>query len=254
MVVGANYPTEAGMVGDARLCLAALGCDIARRLDGAARNTEAAARLAVLRRAKRAAFDALASSTEIPIRAERVLAAIQAALPADGIVVADPGTPCPYFSGHFHFDSAGRRFLTNRAHGALGFALPAAIGAQYGAPSAKVVAAMGDGSFGFALGELETVVRKRLPITFVVFSNASFGWIKASQKSGYDERYFSVDFGRADHAAIAAAFGLKTWTVRDPAEVEPAIRAAMGYDGPTLIDVIAQPLEQSAVPVSRWMG
>jgi len=254
MAVGANYPIEAGMVGDARLCLSALVAEITHRLDGKARESDAAGRLAGLRYAKHAAFERLAASTDTPIRPERVLAAIQAALPKDGIVVADPGTPCPYFSGFLNLDSAGRRFITNRAHGALGFALAAAIGAQYGAPSSKVVAAMGDGSFGFAVGELETVVRKQLPITFVVFSNSSYGWIKASQKSGYGGRYFSVDFNRSDHARIAEAFGVNAWTVRDPADVESVIRAAMAHDGPTLVDVIAQPLEESAVPVSRWMG
>lgn len=254
MVVGANYPIAAGMVGDARLCLLALGREIAARFGKDRRGSDAAERLGGLRQAKRARFDALAHSSDRPIRPERVLAAVQAALPPGGIVVADPGTPCPYFSGYFDFDSTGRRFITNRAHGALGFSLPASVGAAYGAPAAKVVAVMGDGSFGFAVGELETVVRKRLPITFVVFSNSSYGWIKASQKSGYDQRYFSVDFTRSDHARIAEAFGLKAWTVTDPADMEKTMRAAFSHDGPTLIDVITQPLEESAVPVSRWMG
>ncbi len=254
MVVGANYPIVAGMVGDARLCLVALGREIARRMGADRRDTENAQRLSGLRSAKRERFEQLARSNERPVRPERVLAAIQAALPPDGIIIADPGTPCPYFSGYFDFESTGRRFITNRAHGALGFSLPASVGAAYGAPAAKVVAVMGDGSFGFAVGELETVVRKRLPITFVVFSNSSYGWIKASQKSGYEQRYFSVDFTRSDHARIAEAFGLKAWTVTDPAEMDMAIRAAFAWDGPTLVDVIAQPLEESAVPVSRWMG
>ena len=253
MVVGANYRIEAGMVGDARLCLSALIGAIADAASGP-RAGDSAERITALRTAKRAGFDRLAHSTETPIRPERVLAALQRALPRDGIVVADPGTPCPYFSGFFDFNSTGRRFITNRAHGALGFSLPASVGAAYGAPNAKVVAVMGDGSFGFAVGELETVVRKRLPITFVVFSNASYGWIKASQKSGYGSRFFSVDFERSDHARIAEAFGLKAWTVADPNDLDAAVRAAFAHDGPTLIDVIAQPLEESAVPVSRWMG
>ena len=113
---------------------------------------------------------------------------------------------------------------------------------------------MGDGSFGFAVGELETIVRKQVPVTLIVFSNASYGWIKASQKDGYEERYFSVDFTRTDHARIAEAYGLKSWRVEDPAEVETVIRRAVQHDGPSLVDIIAQPLEQSAVPVSRWMG
>jgi acetolactate synthase-1/2/3 large subunit len=254
MVVGANYQVEAGMVGDALLCLTVLGAEISRRLNGKGRGTDAATRVRGQRQAKRAKFEALARSADLPIRPERVLAALQKHLPPNGIVVADPGTPCPYFSGHFEFNSTGRRFITNRAHGALGFALAAAIGAAIGAPKAKVVAAMGDGSFGFSVGELETVVRMQIPLTLIVFSNAAYGWIKASQKSGYGERYFSVDFTRSDHAKIAAAYGLKTWRVEDPAEVDQTMAAALAHDGPTLVDVIAQPLEDSAVPVSRWMG
>jgi len=254
MVVGANYRYDAALVGDARLCLLALATQLQHRISGASRNTEAASRLEALKQSKRAAFTKLAQSDERPIRPERIIAALQAALPDDAIIVADPGTPCPYFSGHFDFNSSGRRFITNRAHGALGFALPAAVGACFGRPNAKVVAAMGDGSFGFAVGELETIVRKQLPITFIVFSNAAYGWIKASQKTGYDARYFSVDFTRTDHARIAEAYGLKTWTLEDPVDTERVIRAAILHDGPSLVDVICQPLEESAVPVSQWMG
>ena len=253
MAVGANYRIDAGLVGDARLCLAALLAAIMKR-GPAQPSGDASARLAALRAAKRARFDALAASDDRPIRPERVLAALQAALPADGIVVADPGTPCPYFSGFFDFNRSGRRFITNRAHGALGFSLPASVGASYGAPGTRIVAVMGDGSFGFAVGELETVMRKKLPITFIVFSNSSYGWIKASQKSGYGERYFSVDFDRTDHARVAEAYGLKAWRVDDPAELDAVMRKAVDCDGPSLVDVIAQPLEESAVPVSRWMG
>lgn len=252
--IGANYRTETAVVGDALLCLEALLAEIAGRLEGPARNLGTADRLAALKQAKRETFQRLARSEEFPIRPERVVAAVQAALPPAGIVVADPGTPCPYFSGHFELDGSGARIITNRAQGALGFALPAAIGAWYGRPEAKVVAVMGDGSFGFSVGEIETIVRKQVPVTIIVMSNASYGWIKASQKTGYGERYFSVDFTRTDHAKIAEAYGIKSWTVSDPAEVESTIRAAIGHDGPTLVDVIAQPLEESQVPVSQWMG
>ncbi|QGP81146.1 thiamine pyrophosphate-binding protein [Sphingobium sp. CAP-1] len=254
MVVAGNYRVAAGIVGDALLCLSSLKVELERHLAGERRHSGAAERLAGLKAAKRAGFERLARSMETPIRPERVLAALQAGLPDDAIIVADPGTPCPYFSGHFQFNSTGRRFITNRAHGALGFSLPASIGAQIGAPDRKVVAVMGDGSFGFAVGEMETIVRRGLPITLIVFSNASFGWIKASQKDGYGERYFSVDFTRTDHARIAEAYGLKAWTVRNPADLDTVVREAVAHDGPTLIDVIAQPLEQSAVPVSKWMG
>jgi acetolactate synthase-1/2/3 large subunit len=254
MVVGANYRYEAALVGDARLCLMALTARVVQMLEGKARSTGAGERLAALKQAKRAAFEVIARSADRPIRPERVLSALQAALPRDAIIVADPGTPCPYFSGHYLINETGRHFITNRAHGALGFSMAAALGAWYGSPQSKIVAAMGDGSFGFSVGELETIVRKRAPLTLIVFSNAAYGWIKASQKTSYDQRYFSVDFSRTDHARIAEAYGVKAWRLEDPAEVEKTIRAAISHDGPTLVDVVVQPLEQSAAPVSQWMG
>ena len=175
-------------------------------------------------------------------------------LPNDAIVIADPGTPCPYLSAYWRQRAAGRRFISNRAHGALGYSLPAAVGAGFGRPGAKCVAVMGDGAFGFSVGELETLVRLKLPITLIVISNASYGWIKAGQRTGYGGRYFSVDFDRSDHAAIARAYGLKAWRVEDPQALRPALAAAIEADGPTLVDVIAQPLHEARAPVSEWVA
>jgi acetolactate synthase-1/2/3 large subunit len=87
-----------------------------------------------------------------------------------------------------------------------------------------------------------------------VFSNTVFGWIKASQKVGYDQRYFSVDFGRTEHARVAEAFGVKSWRVEDPAQLDAAIRAALAHPGPALVDVVSQQLQDAATPVSQWMG
>src|SRR4030095_8305200 len=90
---------------------------------------------------------------------------------------------------------------------------------------------MGDGSFGMCVGELETAVRLKLPITCIVISNAVYGWIKAGQKSGYGERYFSVDFGVTDHAKVADAFGVRSWRVSDPRELDPVLKQAIAYGG-----------------------
>lgn len=255
LVVGNNYYCDAAIVGDAALALQALRREIQARspkLNGS--RGELAGKLAEALRRKRDRFAQLAASNERPIRPERVLATLQRVLPKEAIVVADPGTPCPYFAGHFQFETEGRHYITNRAQGALGFAMSASVGAWYGRPQAKVVSVMGDGSFAFTVGELETIRRKNIPITFIVFSNSAFGWIKASQKDGYEERYFSVDFSRTDHAAVANAYGIKSWRVEDPADLEAALSAAVRYDGPTLIDIVSQPLEETAVPVSKWMG
>ena len=253
-VIGANYRVDAALVGDARLTLAALNAECQVRgvtPDGRGAQREHVARAKL---EKFAQFRALAESTERPIRPERLVADLQSVLPQDAVIVADPGTPCPYFSAFYVTRLTGRHFISNRAHGALGYSLSGAVGAQFGRPDAKCVSIMGDGSFGFTGGELETVVRHKLPITFVVLSNSSYGWIKAGQKSGFGERYFSVDFDRTDHAKVAEAYGLKAWRVEDPLKLRAALAAALAHGGPTLVDVISQPLHEARAPVSEWVA
>jgi len=255
MTIATNYRTDVALVGDARLGLAALGAAVRER--SIKRPADAADGRAIVARAraeKQAFFAGLAASTDRPIKPERVVDALNRLLPANAIVVADPGTPCPYFAAYFDAPQAGRHFITNRAQGALGFSMSAGVGASFGRPDAMVVSVMGDGSFGFTCGEMETIVRRGVPLKMVVFSNAVYGWIKASQKTGYQERYFSVDFNRTDHARVAEAFGVKAWRVEDPAQLEAALKAALAHDGPALVDVVSQPLQDTAVPVSQWMG
>jgi acetolactate synthase-1/2/3 large subunit len=247
-VPGTNYRVDVPLIGDARLCLAAL--------NGALEGFASLPKLSV-EKAKGEKFEkfrALAESNETPIKPERVVAELSRALDSDAIVVADPGTPCPYLSAYYVVRGTGRRYFSNRAHGALGYALAASIGAHYGRPSVKAVAVMGDGSFGMCAGELETVVRLKLPITFVVISNATYGWIKAGQKSGYGGRYFSVDFGVTDHAKVAEAFGVRGWRITHPSDLGGVLKNALSSAQPTLVDIVCQPLHEAQAPVSEWVA
>jgi len=247
-VPGANYRTDAALVCDAQLGLKMLREALANQ-----RRVVNGPDLESAKERKFANFQVLAESLDKPIKPERLVAELTRVLDRDAILVADAGTPCPYFSAYYPVRTPAR-FFSNRAHGALGYSLPAAIGAHFARSSVKCVSVMGDGSFGFTCGELETAVRYRLPITFVVISNASYGWIKAGQKSGYSQRYFSVDFAGTDHAAVAAAFGVKSWRVTEPTELSKVLQDALAYGGPTLVDVVCQPLEQAKAPVSEWIA
>jgi acetolactate synthase-1/2/3 large subunit len=253
-VIGANYDPDAAIIGDARTVLAALNAEIAARHPRIPERTLNEAAVTAARTEKFKAFNALAHSDASPILPERFVAALQAALPDDFVVVADPGTPCPYLSAYLRMDRVGRNFFSNRAHGALGYAIPAAVGAQYGRPNATVISVSGDGSFGFCAGELETIARLKVPVKMIVLSNASFGWIKAGQKSGYDSRYYSVDFDPTDHARVADAYGIKSWRVTDPADLAASLHAAFAFDGPALIDIVTQPLQDADAPVSEWVA
>ena len=253
MVIGANYQPEVGVCGDLKLSLAAVNAELDRRGQGSDTFGGAEA-IADIKRRKFAVFDRLAQSDERPIRPERVIDAMMKVLPEDATVLSDPGTSCPYYSAYYRQPKEGRYFITNRAHGALGYALSAALGAWYGRPSSKIVAMMGDGSFGFTCGELETICRTRAPITYIVFSNSNVGWIKASQYADTDARYYNVDFNRTDQAAVAAAYGVKSWRVEAPQDLERTLSQAVNHDGPSLVDIVCQPLEEANAPVRRWMG
>jgi acetolactate synthase I/II/III large subunit len=249
LVPGTNYKVDVPIVGDARLSLAALD----EALSGFQRKGDLAF-IEAKKRDKFEAFQTLAASADVPIKPERVVATLERLLDADAIVVADPGTPCPYFSAYYRVKGTGRRFFSNRAHGALGYALAASMGAHLGRPNVKSVAVMGDGSFGMCVGELETLARLKLPITLLVIANATYGWIKAGQKSGYGQRYFSVDFGATDHAKVAEAFGIRAYRVTEPAKLEPVLKHALAEQGPTLVDIVCQPLHEARAPVSEWVA
>ena len=247
-VMGANYKTHISLVADAKLTLIELNKKIKKN------NFQGKKIVKEAKKKKFYEFIKLSNADKGLIKPERIVKELNKALPEDTYIVLDPGTPCPYFAAYYNFSKSGRYFLTNRAHGALGYALSASIGVQIGQPKNKVVAVMGDGSFGFTVGELETAMRLNLPIIFIVISNSVYGWIKAGQKSSFDKRYYSVDFTRTDHAKVAAAYGLKTWTVKKPKDLKKIISQAIKQKGPCLIDIISQPLQDANAPVSEWIA
>jgi acetolactate synthase-1/2/3 large subunit len=91
-------------------------------------------------------------------------------------------------------------------------------------------------------------------VTLIVVSNSAYGWIKAGQQAKFHGRYFSVDFDATDHAAVAAAYGVKSWRVTDPGDLRKVLAAAVEYGGPTLVDVVSQPLHEANAPVSEWIA
>jgi len=245
--IGLNYETEVGMVGDVKRGVAAL-LDTLRPADKC--DPEAIEKKRVRHIESVEEF----SSDATPIRPERFLAELLPRLPESSVLCVDPGTGCPYFSAYYRLPRAGRWFVSPRAHGGLGYALPGVCGAYFARPDAgRVVGVMGDGSFGISCGELETLVRLQLPVTLVVFNNQSYGWIKAGQRVR-GQKYYSVDFSDSNHAAIAEAFGMKARRVESPHELGSAIEESLTSEGPFLLDILTQPLHEAKAPVSKWIA
>ena len=181
--IGNSYRVALGLVGDAKLTLRDLNAALdPQRAEGARRARqgyadEIAATTSTLVGGFRAAGG---SSTEMPVKALRIIQALQETLPADYVLVADPGTMTPVTAAYFRA-TAGRRIVIPRAFGGLGYALPGVVGAKLARPEATVVGLMGDGSLGMCAGELETIHRLGLPVVLIQFNNSCFGWIKTLQ-------------------------------------------------------------------------
>ncbi len=196
-----------------------------------------------------------AVSDEIPMAPQRVIDTLWRSTPGDVVVVADPGTMTPFTAAYFRTRRAGRSIVIPRAHGGLGYALPATVGAAFARPSERIVGLVGDGSFGMSGMELATIASLRLPITIMLFNNGSFGWIKMLQRLYYGERYLGVDFtGKMDAVAMAEAFGMRGVRITHPDQLSSAISQAMGSDEPTFIDVPTKSELEEVPPVHAWQA
>jgi len=191
--------------------------------------------------------------SDIPMSPQRVIDTLWQRTPDDVVVVADPGTMTPFTAAQFRTRRAGRSIVIPRAHGGLGYALPATVGAAFARPTERIVGLVGDGSFGMSGMELATIASLRLPITIMLFNNGSFGWIKMLQKLYHGERYLGVDFtGKMDAVAIAEAFGIRGVRITHPDQLGPAITEATESNGPTFIDVPTKSELEEVPPVHAW--
>lgn len=169
------------------------------------------------------------------------------------VFTGDAGNPTPYIASYLRCKVSGKNTILPRGHGALGYALPAAVGAQIGRPGSRVVALFGDGSFGMAMGELETAKRLKLPIIFINLQNDCYGWIKTIQRLYYKQNYYGVDFGAVDALKIAEGFGIRGANVSKNSEIDAAIQWAWSQsDGPVFLNVSIELIEEFVPPVCQW--
>jgi len=175
-------------------------------------------------------------------------------LPKDTIIATEAGVASIYTTPLYQMRRSGRRYLTNYSLGALGYAIPAALGAAFADEDAPVVALTGDGGLGFNCGELETVVRTKKNITIVLFRNDTFGWIRGETVLVNDTEPFCTDFDKkTDYYTVAAAFGLHCQNVTDHDDIRPVLESALKHDGPSFIqmEVVSQDVIAPFVP--KWV-
>ena len=119
----------------------------------------------------------------------------------------------------------GQRFLTSGGMGAMGFALPTAIGSSLAAGSKPVVVIAGDGGFQLNIQELQTVVRNRLPLKIIVMNNQCHGMVRQFQESYFESRFQSTMWGYSapDFAKVSEAYSIPARTIREAHEVAAAL-------------------------------
>lgn len=142
-----------------------------------------------------------------------------------------------------------QRFLTSGGMGAMGFALPAGIGAAM-ATGAPVVVIAGDGGFQLNIQELQTIARNFLPVKIIVINNHSHGMVRQFQDSYFKGRVQSTVWGYSapSFSVVAAAYGIPAATVADPDGVSAALDDLwLDADAPGLLEVII-PLQANAYP------
>ncbi len=222
--IGRNHARTVGLVGDARATLTLLAERL--RAAGPARSPRGA-ELGAVRAAAAAADD------QEPQAA--IQRSLRAGTPHDAIAVFDM-TQMGYHSRPFWPVYEPRTYLTSSYSGNLGFAFPTGIGARVARPDRPVIVVAGDGGFLFNSQELSTLVRYRIPVVVVVFTDDSYGNVARDLDEAWGGS-IGAELANPDFVRLAEAYGVTGFRAKEPAEVGDLVREAVALQSPALIEV-----------------
>ncbi len=245
--IGKNYPTEVGIVADAKATLAAMLALISDA-DAVKAVSRRETFLADVQKAK-ADWEAMLAprrdSRETPFTSQRPLGALRKVMDRDGIVVVGSGNTQGAVKQTFPVYHP-RTHLTSGSFSPMGWAVPAAMGAKLAMPDRQVVSITGDGDFMMSLPELGTAVMNNIPVVFMVQNNQGYMSIRGGQRK-FLGRHIASEFNHhkgngepysADIAAVAKSFGVESWKVTADEDLEKSLKAALDCGGPALVEVI----------------
>ncbi|MGL4032918.1 acetolactate synthase 2 catalytic subunit [Kosakonia cowanii] len=163
--------------------------------------------------------------------------------PENSVVTTDVGQHQMWAAQHLSF-TRPENFITSSGLGTMGFGLPAAVGAQVARPEDTVICISGDGSFMMNVQELGTVKRKQLPLKIVLLDNQRLGMVRQWQQLFFNERYSETTLtDNPDFLMLANAFGIPGQHITRKDQVEAALDAMLSSDGPYLLHVSIDELE-----------
>ncbi|MFT8209619.1 MAG: acetolactate synthase 2 catalytic subunit [Symbiopectobacterium sp.] len=177
------------------------------------------------------------------IYAPALLKTLSERKPAETVITTDVGQHQMWAAQHMRF-SRPENFITSSGLGAMGFGLPAAVGAQVARPEDTVMCISGDGSFMMNVQELGTIKRKQLPIKIVLLDNQRLGMVRQWQQLFFNERYSETNLSdNPDFLTLASAFDIPGQRITRKDQIDAALDALFSSDGPYLLHVSIDELE-----------
>ena len=160
------------------------------------------------------------------------------------IVVTGVGQHQMWAAQHYAYKEPNS-LITSGGLGAMGFEVPAALGAKVGRPDKVVWSIAGDGGFQMTMCDLATAVENNIDVKFAILNNGTLGMVHQWQEFFYDKDFFATVYsGNPDFVKLADAYGIKGIRVTDKTQVASAIRQAMETPGPVVLDFIVKQDEQ----------
>lgn len=197
-------------------------------------------------------YDVISLKAEHPWRCDHPGQAIYAPLflkqlsdrkPASAVVTTDVGQHQMWTAQHMQF-TRPENFITSSGLGTMGFGVPAAVGAQMARPDDMVICVSGDGSFMMNVQELGTIKRKKLPVKIVLLDNQRLGMVRQWQQLFFDGRYSETNLSdNPDFLMLASAFGIAGQRITRKDQVDAALDALLNSEGPYLLHVSIDELE-----------
>jgi pyruvate dehydrogenase (quinone) len=241
--IGRRASVDLGLVGDVRTTLTALLPLLTQKRDGS-HLVQAQEHYAKVRKE----LDHLAGGKpgKRLIHPQQVAKAISDHAAADAVFTCDVGLPTVWAARYLRMNG-NRRLIGSFWHGSMANAMAQSIGAQAAFPARQVVSLSGDGGFAMLMGDLLTLVQRRLPVKVVVFNNSALGFIEIEQKSsGFIST--GTELENPNFAYMAKQVGIRAIRLEDAGEVEEGIAESLALDGPVLVDVVVNRTELAMPP------
>lgn len=237
--IGKNVKVDVPIVADAKKALIAL-CSKLVEFGFSRKESEWINRINYLRESFASNYEEKGDG----LKPSKILKILRNILPRNAIITTGVGQNQMWTALHFKIFEP-RTFITSGGLGAMGFGLPAAIGAKVAAPDRPVFNIDGDGSFLMTEQDLATAVTEGIPIVSVILRNRSLGMVRQWQCLFYNKRYAYIDLGNVpDFVKLAEAYGAEGIRIESYEEFERAARRSLSAEIPVVIEVPISPDEK----------